>query len=365
MLNKFICVTYLSVILIQPSVIAQTSLSGLEHLFTEPLHYTSYYTAKVPLIDGDIDDAVWRNAEWTGFFKDIEGDKRASPALNTRVKMLWNDNYLFIAAELEEPHVWGKLQKHDEIVFQDNDFEIFIDPDNNTHQYFEIEVNALNTIFDLFLSKPYRNSSGALISWDAPGLKSGVKIQGSLNDPNDKDKGWTVEMAIPFRAVSIGDDIKVPAEGDVWRINFSRVEWDCEVKNGQYIKKKDSKGKVLPEHNWVWSPQGVVNMHYPERWGYLQFSRKSDSQFILPFSEKQRRYLWLVYYRQKEYFSKYRKYALSLPDIGIDNEISIDGRVNVLTMLASGRQFCVSISAEGSSVQELNEEGLIQITRTE
>ena len=25
------------------------------------------------------------------------------------------------------------------------------------------------------------------------------------------------------------------------------------------------------EDNWVWSPQGLVDMHVPERWGVVQF----------------------------------------------------------------------------------------------
>jgi hypothetical protein len=51
-------------------------------------------------------------------------------------------------------------------------------------------------------------------------------------------------------------------------MNFSRVEWQIEAGGHQYRKVP---GK--PEDNWVWSPQGVVNMHVPERWGYVQFVR--------------------------------------------------------------------------------------------
>ncbi|MGX5689126.1 carbohydrate-binding family 9-like protein [Arcticibacter tournemirensis] len=363
MLKNYLYISVLTVFLVGTAE-GQVSFKGLDHLFTEPRHYVARFVTEPPVIDGNIEDDIWRTAPWTDFFKDIEGNKKPNPALKTRVKMLWNDSCLFIAAELEEPHVWANLSKHDQVVFHDNDFEVFIDPDNNTHQYFEIEVNALNTIFDLFLSKPYRNNSGALISWDAPGLRSAVKVLGTINRPYDTDKGWTVEMAIPFKAVTIGNDTKVPAEGDLWRINFSRVEWDCEVKNGNYRKKRSADGKPLPEHNWVWSPQGVINMHYPERWGYVQFSKGVSSVFSLPYNELQRRYLWLVYYRQKEYFGRIKRYAKYLKDLGINPEIEIDGKLNRLTMLASSSQFCVTIDSDGGGA-EINEEGLIQILRTE
>lgn len=363
MLKNYLYISVLSVFLFGTAE-GQVPFKGLDHLFTEPRHYVARFVTEPPVIDGNIEDDIWRTAPWTDFFKDIEGNKKPNPALKTRVKMLWNDRCLFIAAELEEPHVWANLSKHDQVVFHDNDFEVFIDPDNNTHQYFEIEVNALNTIFDLFLSKPYRNNSGALISWDAPGLRSAVKVLGTINRPYDTDKGWTVEMAIPFKAVTIGNDTKVPAEEDLWRINFSRVEWDCEVKNGNYRKKRSADGKPLPEHNWVWSPQGVINMHYPERWGYVQFSKGVSSVFSLPYNELQRRYLWLVYYRQKEYFGRIKRYAKYLKDLGVNPEIEIEGKLNRLTMLASSSQFCVTIDSDGGGA-EINEEGLIQILRTE
>src|SRR5690606_40527589 len=62
---------------------------------------------------------------------------------------------------LEEPHINGKLHKRDEVIYYDNDFEVFIDPKGTTHNYFEIEINALNTVFDLRLPRPYRNGGWA------------------------------------------------------------------------------------------------------------------------------------------------------------------------------------------------------------
>ncbi|MEO5999925.1 MAG: carbohydrate-binding family 9-like protein [Chitinophagaceae bacterium] len=343
---------------------AQALLNGLENLFTEPESYIARYTQTAPLIDGIITENSWEKAPWSENFKDIEGSKQPVPAFQTRMKMLWNDTCLFIAAELQEPHIWAMLRNHDDIVFHDNDFEVFIDPDNNTHQYYEIEVNALNTIFDLFMPKPYRNLSGAMINWDLAKLRSGINIKGTLNEATDKDSSWTVEMAIPFRSVLMGNVTGTPREGEIWRINFSRVEWDTEIRDGKYIKKKDPSGRNKPEHNWVWSPQGVINMHFPERWGYLQFTRKeSDAAvvFELPYPEKQKKYLWLCYYRQKEYFTKNRRYASSLKDLGIDTPgVTIDNRTNTLQMEATSQQFMATIAEDTVNLISINDEGLIR-----
>jgi len=84
-----------------------------------------------------------------------------------------------------QPHVWGNLKQRDTVIYLNNDFEIFIDPDGDTHNYYEFEFNALNTLWDLFLTKPYREKTVVLDNWDASGLISAVHVDGTLNNPND------------------------------------------------------------------------------------------------------------------------------------------------------------------------------------
>lgn len=344
---------------------AQTPFDEFKVLFTIPKYYIADYTDSAPVIDGDISEAVWQSAEWSDYFVDIEGYNHPKPYHQTRMKMMWNDTFLFIAAKLEDTHVWATLKKQDAIIYYDNDFEVFIDPDNNTHQYFEIEVNAFNTIFDLFMPKPYRNGSRALISWDISKLRSAIKIQGTLNNPSDFDSSWTVEMAIPLRAITMGSRFYPPDNGTFWRINFSRVQWETKTKGGKYVKKKNKNGNPISEYNWVWSPQGVINMHYPERWGYLIFNRnnKMTDGFKLPLAEKQKRYLWLVYYKQQKYFGMNGKYAHSLGALSLlkQKQILIDGKTFILDIQAMDYQFTVIIRKPGKAAgYTINQEGLIQ-----
>lgn len=343
---------------------AQNHFKGYENLFTIPANYVVPYASKAPTIDGDINDEVWLNTPWSDRFQDIEGDAKPKPYYDTRVKMLWDESYLYIAAELKDPHVWATLTKRDEIVFFDNDFEVFIDPLNTAHNYFEIEVNAYNNIFDLFMHKPYRSGGAALFSWDTQGMQHAVKVQGTINNPNDTDTGWTVEMAIPFRALTLGNAVNIPKDKDVWRINFSRVQWETDIVNGKYVKRKDSAGKVLPENNWVWSPQGVIDMHRPERWGYLFFSKnkagENQTQFVLPYTEKQKQYLWLVYYKQQDYRRAHQRYATNFAELKMDKpEFDIDNKRNKLELSSTGRRFEVSIKDTSGKKIYLNEEGLI------
>ncbi|MDB5021062.1 MAG: hypothetical protein JWQ28_2189 [Pedobacter sp.] len=343
-----------------PKLMAQNSFKGLEPLFSTAKSYVLQHTDQQLNMDGKLAESAWQKAAWTTDFVDIEGSLKPSPTLRTQVKMLWNDSTLFIAAKLQEPQVWATQTHHDDIIFKDNDFEIFIDPDNNTHQYFEIEVNALNKIFDLFLPKPYRDGGDALVGWNVEGLRSGVHIEGTLNKPKDQDKGWTVEMAIPLKSLRMGFPFHVPTEGTLWRINFSRVEWDTKVAGNMNVKIKDASGKDLPEHNWVWSPQGVINMHYPEHWGYLQFTRTTDAVFKMPYTESQKQQLWLIYYRQKEHQERTGRYASTLAELEITPQMTIDNQINQVQLEATAKQFTATILAEGKTAISINNEGLIQ-----
>lgn len=244
--------------------------------------------AEQPLqIDGVLEEAIWQQAAWSDAYQDIEGSLKPTPRQSTRCKMCWDETYFYIAAELKETDLWATLTERDDIIFFDNDFEVFIDPDGDHHQYYELEINALNTVWDLLVIKPYRDNGPAVHGWDIAGLKTAVSLQGTLNDSSDTDQSWRVEIAIPFAALKEATSSTCPPEaGDRWKVNFSRVQWallkDAQNESG-YAKQLDPKtGKPLPENNWVWSPQGLIALHYPERWGIVEFSAAGDTASALP-----------------------------------------------------------------------------------
>src|SRR5262245_21805340 len=135
--------------------------------YIPPRSYVCCRTSTPLQVDGKLDEAAWQSAPWTDDFVDIEGDAKPRPRFLTRAKMLWDDQFFYIAAELEEPHVWATFTKHDSYIFtEDNDFEVFIDPDGDNHTYAEFEINALNTGWDLLLTMPYRDGGLPLDAWD-------------------------------------------------------------------------------------------------------------------------------------------------------------------------------------------------------
>ena len=289
-----------------------------------PRHYVCYRTSTMLTMDGHLNETAWQHAEWTDTFVDIEGDIKPLPRHNTRVKMLWNDEYLYFGAVLEEPHVWATLTEDESVIFHDNDFEIFIDPDGDTHLYYEFEINAFATTWDLLLVKPYRDGGPVVTGWDMDALKAAVSVQGTINDPLQADTSWTVEVALPLRALAeCAVPRRSPQPGEQWRINFSRVQWQTEVVNGKYQKiVNPATGKPYPENNWVWSPQGVINMHYPEMWGFVQFSENDVQQAGDQFAFQQEEYTkWVlrqIYYKQRAYKQQHGIFADNLATLKAD-----------------------------------------------
>ena len=282
-----------------------------------PRSIVVYKTQEPIMVDGVAEKASWGNAMISDDFMDIEGVR--IPTYRTNVRMLWDEEYLYFFAELEEPHVWATIDQRDSVIFYNNDFEIFIDPDGDTHNYYEFEMNALNTVWDLLLVKPYREQGPIVDSWDILGLKTAVHIKGTLNDPSDVDKGWSVEIAMPWEVLKETSGSNEIPVGEYWRINFSRVNWDFQLENGKYARKKDSQGKYLPEYNWVWSPQGVINMHEPEHWGYAYFSPKvsgNHDEFKIPKDEEIRWMLYRFYREQKKFFAENGRFSGTLKDLG-------------------------------------------------
>ncbi|WP_339272968.1 carbohydrate-binding family 9-like protein [Paenibacillus sp. FSL W8-0426] len=323
----------------------------------QPKHYFCRRAEGELELDGKLDKPFWDRAEWTEKFVDIEGDLRPAPAKDTRVKMLWDDEHFYFGAELWEDQIWATLTERDSVIFYDNDFEIFIDPDGDSHGYYEFEINALNTVWDLLLIKPYRDGGPPLDSWDMKGLKTAVHIDGKLNQPEADNRKWSVEIAIPWTSLKeCAKEHRAPVSGEFWRVNFSRVEWQAEVVDGTYQKVIDpGTGKPYPEDNWVWSPMGLVNMHYPELWGYVVFTDEQEelNHFSIPEDEQIKWELRKLYYLQRNYREKEGTFAqdLSLLDGSPDLDITTE-------VVAADRLFQISAAtADGNGKWIIREDG--------
>lgn len=302
---------------------------------TEPNTYAAYRTRGKIKVDGKLSEKDWARAASSEAFSDISGPGFPKPTKETHVKMLWDDEYLYIGATLEEDNIVGNLKQRDTIIWKQNDFEIFIDPDGDGANYFEIETNVRGTLLDLIMNKPYRSGGDFYSPWDCKGIQVAVYCKGTVGKSSDRDQYWTVEAAIPRKSLMWG--FTNPDTLPCWRINFSRVEWLRPDK----------------EENWVWSPTGKVDMHMPERWGYLIFVDAPVGSKTAPapvnIDKDAYQLLWAMFYAQMDAKERTGRYMATEGEFGL----TLDEREKAVTIEVESISdaFSIRVVPRGARVQ--------------
>ncbi|WP_233993701.1 carbohydrate-binding family 9-like protein [Salinibacter altiplanensis] len=333
---------------------------------TDPRTYAIYRASGPITVDGRLDEGGWAAAPWTADFVDIRGQDAPTPRFRTRAKMLWDDEALYVAATLEEPNVWATLTQRDTVVYYDNDFEVFIDPTGTTHNYYEVEINARETVWDLMLLKPYRDGGPALDTWDMQELEAAVDVKGTLNDPSDTDEGWTVELALPWSALEeAAPDGRPSRPGEQWRLNFSRVQWPTTVVEGRYEKDIDTT-EAHPEGNWVWSPQGAIDMHRPEHWGIVQFAdAEVGTAAAVSVDERPNRRikaaLRRLYHRQRAHHDEHGTYATALSALNA-SDVQLPERDFAPTLRTTQTMYEISAPGVEGTTVHIRQDGRVWVT---
>ncbi len=265
---------------------------------SDVVHYISHRTEGPIVIDGRLDEISWQKAEKSPRFVDMVSGEPGF--YDTRAAVLWDDQCLYVGFWLEEPYVEAHLTQKGSLIFQENDVEVFVDGGDC---YLELEINALGTTYQVFFiwRDAYKKGGGfdvpefdifenkaltfggnydrdsktfwtgthprgvrwAFLNWEFPGLLAAAHVDGKINDNSVPDKGWTVELAFPWKGMKwlAGGRSLPPKNGDIWRIFFGRFEL---LKPG---------GVELAAHPaWVWNLHGTYDTHLPECWPNIQFS---------------------------------------------------------------------------------------------
>jgi len=228
-------------------------------------------------IDGKLDEECWKKAPKMEFLGIADGSR---PPWTSYGKMLWDDEYFYIGISIEDPNVWATMDQdtpvptarvhHDPQYIMNNDgfAKIFFDPDADGITYGELHINPFNKADRWYFNYPYHIYGEKWHDWTKPdnfhldhrykGLKKAVFIDGTLNNPNDNDKGWSLEVAFPWDSIKpLTHGSCPPDPGDVWRAHIGRVY-------------KNEPG--TPNMYYTWPVIGVVDCHRLRRWGYIVFA---------------------------------------------------------------------------------------------
>lgn len=251
----------------------------------KPRQYVLYRAIGPITIDGSLNEPSWAHAEWTNQFDHILSTRGyTKPFLATRAKMLWDDERIYFAAQMEEPNLIGRITAVDTVVCYDNDFEIFIDVDDDAQNYIELEFNVIGTPWDIFYHKEFHRG-GLPMGWpqhfggqpysppyDVKGLREAVRPDGSINYPLDTDRGWTIEVSIPWESLNETSLTgPVNRNGKYLRVGFSRVNYPWP----RDIWPITGWGNGGPNWDWTWTPNLAYDMHVPECWGRVIVSDRT------------------------------------------------------------------------------------------
>lgn len=253
-------------------------------------HYTAFRVSDRIHVDGQLNEPAWKRAPQSPRFIDILTGKPTKH--DTRASLLWDDENLYIAFRVEEPNARAKYTTNNSPIYYDNDVEVFI---AGKDSYYEFEINGFNTTYEVFFIWQEAYEKGGFsrapefarsklkdfngvdftthprgkrfgqFDWHFPGKKTAVHIDGTVNNDKDTDRGWTVELAFPWKGMEwlakADNRALPPKQGDTWRMDFSRFNTYKKDTDGN----KDSGG-------WVWSRHGVWDSHIPECFPYIHFS---------------------------------------------------------------------------------------------
>jgi len=224
----------------------------LQNTTTPPFKTSCIYKQGKIEVNGELDEPAWKQAIRLEGFSLLDGEKKQK--FSTVGRMLWDENNLYISFECEDDDIWAKWRNFDDPLWENEVVEVFIDAEGDGIDYKEFEVNPVNTLVDLNIHKV--DEEGRIgdwrenRKWNATGIKSAVKVDGTIEERNDKDHKWAVEMKIPFQNFQAG----TPLIGDIWRIQLYRIDRP---------QKQDTPSL------YFWSPTDAF--HKPERFGYVQF----------------------------------------------------------------------------------------------
>ncbi|ORX94000.1 hypothetical protein K493DRAFT_302319 [Basidiobolus meristosporus CBS 931.73] len=329
-----------------------------------PKTYTSYRRSGTIEIDGKLDEEAWDRAPWTETFGNVFGEDEQFPRppenIETKVKLIWDDQYLYVGALLLDP-VIRALENEAVLgeVFDDNTFQLYLDHDRTNHNYKVIQMNPNGVYKSSIYNKP-PSDDGYESWWDlGPDFEFKIYTHGEVNNKDWKpveDGYWSVEMKIPLDRLSarVFDSLGIKKRAEetsamptYMGLNFLRTGFPPKgvvniqaqsttvqstvssfflfgLGNFNTLLKRHEVG---PKYQTSWSPLHSNDIHHPELWGQVMFRNTTNTYkpFVPDQSYPTRFALMQIYYGEKAYAATHDGvYTENYQDLDIDVQLVED-----------------------------------------
>ncbi|NIJ45198.1 hypothetical protein FHR24_001637 [Wenyingzhuangia heitensis] len=256
-MNKFISFLIVSTIAIscktKPSYTSNLSLKD------RPVYKVHKATSKIT-VDGKLDDEAWKQATATNFdyFYLTNGKEEEQ---KTTFRMLWDEENIYVHYDLEDKFINAKETKRDGAPYLDDCIELFLTPaPNGENIHYCFEINPYKAVNDLVFVNNFHQGKNAAIRTFNPDIELEVTIKGTLNNNNDIDEGWTLEMAIPHSIFNNVSTQYPVALGSQWAfLALKQIRDDNNV--GRRVV-----STIFPVDNIK-----EKDVHQPEMFGLLEF----------------------------------------------------------------------------------------------
>lgn len=202
-------------------------------------------------LDGKLDEADWKAAESSlPFVQTMTG---AEGSFRAEVKVAYDAQHLYLGYQVDDDFLKCTFEAPDDHLWEQDTIEVMIDPEGDRRNYFEIQVSPTGLVFDTRYDTRRKPQPFGDVGWSSR-TQAKVSVDGTPND-DAADRGYVVEMAVPWEALAAGTTKAPPPAADTrWRMNF-------------FVMDARAKGQRAVG----WSPPLVGDFHTLERFGEVTF----------------------------------------------------------------------------------------------
>jgi hypothetical protein len=182
------------------------------------------WAVEPPVLDGKLDDRCWQRAAAIDRFASFWTNP-PKPRPGTMAYLVWDDEALYYAGSMTDAELRSFGTKRNDHLWNGDVFELFLKPSGDRPEYYEFQANPRAVVFEAPFPKRGHDFGGFA---NAPllGSKAVVALKGTLDQPGDRDEGWSVEGRIPWTAFAPTGG--KPKPGAEWRFAICRYDYGKE-----------------------------------------------------------------------------------------------------------------------------------------